>query len=170
MKRKFILILAIFLIGCFAVNEYLYEQKMELPLNAEYVQMIAIYPSDETIITANAVNDEDKDKIINTINNMLPLPDNDLQQEVAENKKPWDGNVVCKMHIGFLTDFWQRMSDADLYLYADGHIMLKCSEPDRPYPHIVDFDHEYSFMRYYKASNEHYDELLTELCEIRDAQ
>jgi hypothetical protein len=62
------------------------------------------------------------------------------------------------------------MSDADLYLYADGHIMLKCSEPGRPYPHIVDFDHEYSFMRYYKASNEHYDELLTELCEIRDAQ
>lgn len=172
MKKKLILTLVIILVGCFAVNEYLYEKKVELPLNKEQIQMIAFYHDDNAggISTINAVSEEREELIVSTINRMEPLADKKVQQDVAENKKPWEGHVVCKMHIEFQKTFWQRVPNAELYLYTDGHMMLKCSEPDRPYPHIIDFDHEYSFMRYYKASNEHYDELLTEICVIRDAQ
>lgn len=173
MSKKTKLIIGLLLIGVIGLllNEYLLDKKVELPLSEESVKWVAFYPSDYDIAQGaklKTVGEEDKIFIIQSIEDMKPIPDNELQKEVAENQKPWEEKEICKFDVELQTNFWQRTPNVTLYLYEDGHIVLKCSEGYSPYSHIVDFDHEYSYLRYYKATSDQYHKLMTEICVKRN--
>ena len=167
-KGKIIIGLIVLLFGLFALDNYLCEQKATYPIEAERVVRVFVYDvggENNNII----VFDEDAQAIIAAINSLNPVHDEALQEKVAREQTPWFGEETL-FHIYFHYDatFWKRTPAADLYLYEDGHMVMNCVAPYQLYSHVVDYDAEYTFLRYGIATNDNYDEVLSILYEIRD--
>lgn len=167
-KWKIILGLIVFVIGFFVLDDYLCEQKAGYPIEAERVVRVFVYD----VGGANnniKVSDEDAQAIIAAINSLEPVHDEALQEKVAQEQKPWFGEeTLFHIYFDYASTFWKRTPAADLYLYEDGYMMMNCVSPYRPYPHLEDYDAEYTYLRYGMATNDNYEEVLAVLYEIRD--
>ena len=149
------------------MDDYLCEQKATYPIEAERVVRVFVYDVGEGHNNI-VVSDEDAKAIIAAINSLNPVHDEALQEKVAKEQKPWFGEkTLYHIYFDYDSTFWKRTPAADLYLYEDGHMMMNCVAPYRPYPHIVDYDAEYTYLRYGIATSGDYDEVLTVLYEIR---
>lgn len=167
-KGKIILGMIVLLLGFFVLDDYLCEKKATYPIDTERVTLVFVYGVGGEWDNKK-VSDEDARAIIEAINSLNPVHDEILQEKVAREQTPWFGEETL-FHIDFhyAPTFWKRTPAADLYLYEDGHMMMKCVSPYRPYPHIVDYDAEYTYLRYGIATNDNYDEVIAVLQEIRD--
>ena len=167
-KWKIILGIILLIIGFFVLDDYLCEQKATYPIEAERVVRVFVYDVGEGHDNI-VVSDEDAKAIIAAINSLNPVHDEALQEKVAKEQKPWFGEkTLYHIYFDYDSTFWKRTPAADLYLYEDGHMMMNCVAPYRPYPHIVDYDAEYTYLRYGIATSGDYDEVLDILYEIRD--
>lgn len=168
--RLLLIVLIILVAGIFLWNDSLYDKEPELPLSSEQVKFICCYPEDfnpEVSLILDTVNKNNSEIIITALKDMDLIANDTLQKQVAESGQPWWGTELCKLHIELNTDFWHRTPDITLYLFEDGHVMMKCSSPSKPYPEFIEFDHEYSYLHYYKAQSENYAELTQKVCDIR---
>ena len=169
--KKLICGVAILLIGLFLWNDSLYDKRPELPFTSEQVKLVFLLPeksNSETAPHIESVSDANKAIVLKALQDMDLIADTALQEQVAEEQKPWWGEELCRVELLLNTDFWNRTPSGTLSLFADGHVMIQYSSPSKPYPHIVDFGHEYSYMRYYKAQSEDYDALVETICSVRD--
>lgn len=169
--RKIIFGVLILALGLFIWNDSLYDRKPVLPLEAEQVKFMCCYPEnfDSSVDShLEIVSDTNKDIILNALQDMDLVADTDLQNQVAKSGQPWWGTELCKVDIHLNKDFWNRTSSVKLYLFDDGHVMINCTAPHKPYPEYVSYDREYSYLRYYKAQAENYNELAERICAVRD--
>ncbi len=169
--RKIIFGVLILALGLFIWNDSLYDKKPVLPLEAEQVKFMCCFPENfDPAVDPHleTVNDTNKEIILKALQDMDLVADTDLQNQVAKSGQPWWGTELCKVDIHFNKDFWNRTPSAELYLFDDGHVMLNCAAPYKPYQLYVSYDREYSYLRYYKAQAENYAELAERICAVRD--
>jgi hypothetical protein len=169
--KKIICGLAVILIGLFIWNDSLYDKKPELPFTSEQVKYIFCLSEDfntNSNLNLQAISDSNKTILLRAMNEMELMKDTELQEQVAKNQKPWWGEEVCKVEILLNTDFWHRTPSVTMHFFEDGHVMMQPSSSARPYPEVIDFDHEYTYLQYYKAHSENYDALVETICSVRD--
>lgn len=173
-KGKIIVGLLILAVGLFIWNDSLYDKKPTLPLDAEQVRfmymnyMEPVEVMDGYTPESVTLSDDDVKTVLDGIKEMNLVADVELQDWVAEKQTPWWGETKYIISVVLNTDFLQRCPAVDLYFFADGHVMMKCSTGYKPYPTVFDVDREYSYMRYYRAECENYEEALSVLQEIEE--